>query len=99
MSEPHPTLPSEVVHPTRTDTAPQQGATQPGSGGAVHQDNVNVVHVPAEKPPFKERVVGAALQTRGTILGKPELKETGQQLFDGDINIQEAREAVKHKKD
>ncbi|KAF8910378.1 hypothetical protein CPB85DRAFT_1435300 [Mucidula mucida] len=99
------TLPSEAVQPTRSTTQPQQGATQPGSGHAVHEDDAGetgptrVVEVPADshKAPFKERVVGAALKTRGTLLGKPELKETGQKVFDGELDLHEAREAVHQK--
>ncbi|KAF9033275.1 hypothetical protein BDZ89DRAFT_1063016 [Hymenopellis radicata] len=72
-------------------------ATQPGSGSTVHDSGD--AHVPADsrKAPFKERVVGAALKTRGTLLGKPELKETGQKVFDGELDLHEAREAVHQK--
>ncbi|KAF5340771.1 hypothetical protein D9611_007501 [Ephemerocybe angulata] len=33
--------------------------------------------------PFKERVVGVAQKTRGTLLGKPELKEHGEAILQG----------------
>ncbi|KAK0202048.1 hypothetical protein DFS33DRAFT_1043551 [Desarmillaria ectypa] len=94
--------PSEVAQPTRSHYTPQQGNTQPGSGSVVHDaadQEPRVLELPADgqsnrsniQAPFKERVVGAALKTRGTLLKKPEVKETGQQLLDGKIDIPEAR--------
>ncbi|KAK0243943.1 hypothetical protein EDD85DRAFT_945272 [Armillaria nabsnona] len=96
-SESHGTVyPFEEAQPTRSHSVPQQGNTQPGSGSVVHdttdqeptdgQSNRSNIQAP-----FKERVVGAALKTRGTLLKKPEVKETGQQLLDGKIDIPEAR--------
>ncbi|KAK0221587.1 hypothetical protein IW262DRAFT_1375040 [Armillaria fumosa] len=95
--------PSEQAQPTRSHSVPQQGNTQPGSGSVVH-DSVDqkpgVLEMPADsnrsniQAPFKERVVGAALKTRGTLLKKPEVKEAGQQLLDGKIDIPEARANV-----
>ncbi|KAK0487712.1 hypothetical protein IW261DRAFT_1558765 [Armillaria novae-zelandiae] len=93
--------PSEQApEPTRSHSVPQQGNTQPGSGSVVHDSadqEPRVLEMPADsnrsniQAPFKERVVGAALKTRGTLLKKPEVKETGQQLLDGKIDIPEAR--------
>ncbi|RXW22873.1 hypothetical protein EST38_g2970 [Candolleomyces aberdarensis] len=60
------------------DTAPQQASTQPGDGTEVHHTATGTTTVP-----FKERVVGVAQKTRGTLLGKPELKEHGQAILDG----------------
>ncbi|KAF9464104.1 hypothetical protein BDZ94DRAFT_1308127 [Collybia nuda] len=87
-------LPSEVARPTRSDTAPQQASTQPGDGHEIHTgkhagkqpEGVNVVEVPAqttEKVPFKEQVIGVAKKTRGTLLGKPELKQHGEMILEG----------------
>ncbi|TRM63879.1 hypothetical protein BD626DRAFT_493026 [Schizophyllum amplum] len=69
----HPTMPSEVAQPTRTNSVPQQGSTQPGDGSEVH-----------EKVPFKEQVIAAAKKTRGTVLGKEELKQEGQEILNGE---------------
>ncbi|KAF8073951.1 hypothetical protein FPV67DRAFT_1479937 [Lyophyllum atratum] len=80
-------MPSEVVPPTRTDSIPQQGATQPGGGSELHsgQQGPNVVQIPCEpaKVPFKEQVIGVARKTRGTVLGKPELKQEGEMILEG----------------
>ncbi|SJL07778.1 uncharacterized protein ARMOST_11128 [Armillaria ostoyae] len=102
-SESHGTVyPSDVAQPTRSHSVSQQGNTQPGSGSVVHDtadQEPRVLEMPADgqsnrsniQAPFKERVVGAALKTRGTLLKKPEVKEAGQQLLDGKIDIPEAR--------
>ncbi|KAK0187806.1 hypothetical protein F5146DRAFT_1003532 [Armillaria mellea] len=99
-SESQGTYPSEEAQPTRSHSVPQQGNTQPGSGSVVHDTadhEPRTLDMPADfnrsniQAPFKERVVGAALKTRGTLLKKPEVKETGQQLLDGKIDIPEAR--------
>ncbi|KAK0504267.1 hypothetical protein EDD18DRAFT_1327013 [Armillaria luteobubalina] len=96
--------PSEQAKPTRSHSVPQQGNTQPGSGSVVHDSEdqePRVLEMPADsnrsgiQAPFKERVVGAALKTRGTLLKKPEVKETGQQLLDGKIDVPEARANIK----
>ncbi|GLB38636.1 hypothetical protein LshimejAT787_0505010 [Lyophyllum shimeji] len=80
-------MPSEVVRPTRTDTEPQQAATQPGDGGEVHSTRQppTVIQIPSEpaKVPFKEQVIGVAKKTRGTVLNKPELKEEGEMILEG----------------
>ncbi|ESK95192.1 hypothetical protein Moror_1010 [Moniliophthora roreri MCA 2997] len=81
-----PKPPSETVEPTRSDTVPQQGSTQPGDGSTVHEGQPQrVVEAPAEQPhlSFKEQVIGVAQKTRGTVLNKPELKEHGQQVLEG----------------
>ncbi|KAG7445708.1 uncharacterized protein BT62DRAFT_1025031 [Guyanagaster necrorhizus] len=94
--------PSKVAQPTRSDSFPQQGNTQPGSGSVVRDTTDKVPRELADgesnrsniQAPFKERVFGAALKTRGTLLKKPQVKETGQQLLDGKIDIPEARTNV-----
>ncbi|KAJ3835918.1 hypothetical protein EV361DRAFT_925488 [Lentinula raphanica] len=103
--------PSEVAEPTRSNTLPQQGNTQPDSGSAVHtqqgrypepgdiaREQVNVVQLPADgsstdEVPFKERVIGVAKKTRGTLLNKPELKEHGDQILQGKASIHEPSES------
>ncbi|RDB14665.1 hypothetical protein Hypma_016342 [Hypsizygus marmoreus] len=89
-------LPSDVVHPTRSDTPPQQGATQPGDGSEVHvrQPATNIVEVPSDqtgapKVPFKEQVIGVAKKTRGTLLGKPDVKEQGEMILEGKATAQD----------
>jgi len=79
-------LPSQAVSSTMSD--PQQASTQPGDGNEVHMETrpeANTVEVPGDrkKVPFKEQVVGGAKKIRGTVLGKPELKQQGQQILDG----------------
>ncbi|KAJ3783557.1 hypothetical protein GGU10DRAFT_377565 [Lentinula aff. detonsa] len=104
--------PSEVAEPTRSNTLPQQGNTQPDSGSAIHthhdthddrshpepgdiaREQVNVVQLPTEggsthEVPFKERVIGVAKKTRGTLLNKPELKEHGEQILQGKSSVYE----------
>ncbi|KAI0312058.1 hypothetical protein OF83DRAFT_1147935 [Amylostereum chailletii] len=72
-------LPSKVAPPTRSDTEPQQAATQPGDGSEVHKTKV----------PFKEQVIGYAQKTRGTALRKPSLKEHGDQVLSGSADARE----------
>jgi len=78
-------MPSEVAPPTRSDTLPQQAATQPGDGGEVHahSDGTEMSGTQADRVPFKERVIGAAKKTRGTLLNKPELKQKGEMILEG----------------
>ncbi|KAE9408865.1 hypothetical protein BT96DRAFT_1013037 [Gymnopus androsaceus JB14] len=96
-------MPSQVAPTTRSNTLPQQGNTQPDSGSAVHSqdrepgdialEKVNVVQVPPEgqsgthEVPFKERVIGVAKKTRGTLLGNTELKEHGEQILQGNASV------------
>ncbi|KAL0960779.1 hypothetical protein HGRIS_005799 [Hohenbuehelia grisea] len=93
----HKVYPSEVVAPTRTDSIPQQASTQPGDGSHKHHDHheqnqagqpVNVVEVPGQKVPFKDQVIGYAQKTRGTLLGKPEVKEHGEKVLEGQVPAQ-----------
>jgi len=72
-----PSMPSETVEPRNIDEAPQQAATQPGSGSEVH------VLPPPHQPSFKEKVVGYAKEFRGATLRKPETKEQGQRILQG----------------
>ncbi|KAJ7741271.1 hypothetical protein B0H16DRAFT_1565143 [Mycena metata] len=37
--------------------------------------------------PFKDRVIGVAKKTRGTLLAKPELKEHGEKILQGQATI------------
>ncbi|KAJ7274236.1 hypothetical protein C8J57DRAFT_1314989 [Mycena rebaudengoi] len=37
--------------------------------------------------PFKDQVIGVAKKTRGTLLGKPELKEHGEKILQGEATI------------
>ncbi|KAI0344406.1 hypothetical protein BDW22DRAFT_1427125 [Trametopsis cervina] len=67
-------MPSEVAEPTQVSEVSQQGATQPGSGSTVDSN----------EPSFKEKVIGYAKEIRGTTLGKPETKEQGQRILNGE---------------
>ncbi|KAF5315371.1 hypothetical protein D9619_007116 [Psilocybe cf. subviscida] len=82
--------PSEVVEPRKVHDVAQQGSTQPGDGSTVHEDghlHHNDTATGArtqEKVPFKEQVIGVAQKTRGTLLGKPDLKDHGEQILRGE---------------
>ncbi|KAF8885694.1 hypothetical protein CPB84DRAFT_1788168 [Gymnopilus junonius] len=94
----HPSLPSQQVAPTRVDTLPQQASTQPGDGSEVHkQTRAAGSNKPSQgtgKPvpvPFKERVIGVAQKTRGTLLGKSQLVEHGDKILTGQTTHEEDR--------
>lgn len=84
-------LPSESVQTasTRSDTPPQQAATQPGSGSELPSQNLPAPHfveIPAEpaKPvSFRDQVIGVAKKTRGTLLHNPDLVEEGEMILEG----------------
>ncbi|PPQ75817.1 hypothetical protein CVT24_002679 [Panaeolus cyanescens] len=92
-------LPSKSVEPTRVDTPRQQASTEPNDGSRVHfgernlQENRNQTTAERQEQgvPFKEQVIGYAQKTRGTLLGKPELKEHGQQILEGQLTHEEDR--------
>ncbi|KAF7314581.1 hypothetical protein MKEN_00931500 [Mycena kentingensis (nom. inval.)] len=42
--------------------------------------------------PFKERVIGVAKKTRGTLLAKPELKEHGEKILQGEASVHDIHE-------
>ncbi|KAJ3500302.1 hypothetical protein NMY22_g19301 [Coprinellus aureogranulatus] len=69
------------------DEVPQQGSTQPGDGTEVRRTDDGShgrLHGPStHEVPFKERVVGVAQVTRGTLLRKPDLKEHGEAILEG----------------
>ncbi|KAF8967180.1 hypothetical protein BDZ97DRAFT_1805554, partial [Flammula alnicola] len=87
----NPDMPSHSVAPTKVDTLPQQGSTSPGDGsevhtdGHMHQQNRASEATPqqTENVPFKERVIGVAQKTRGTIFGDAELKQHGEDILEG----------------
>ncbi|TEB30682.1 hypothetical protein FA13DRAFT_1733541 [Coprinellus micaceus] len=77
--------PSELIN-GRTgvaDEVPQQGSTQPGDGSEIRRTDDALQGPSSHEVPFKERVVGVAQVTRGTLLGKPDLKEHGEAILDG----------------
>ncbi|KII90628.1 hypothetical protein PLICRDRAFT_28624 [Plicaturopsis crispa FD-325 SS-3] len=69
--------PEEVAPPTQVHAAPQQASTSPGDGSEVQEG----------KLPFKEQVVAYAKVTRGTLLGKHDLKEHGEKILDGQETV------------
>ncbi|KAF9533090.1 hypothetical protein CPB83DRAFT_890218 [Crepidotus variabilis] len=86
--------PSAVVEPTRVETPAQQGSTAPGDGHVVHDHHASHTNTSAgasEKLPFKEQVIAYAQKTRGTILGKPGLKEHGDAILDGQTTHEQDR--------
>ncbi|EAU85979.2 hypothetical protein CC1G_03002 [Coprinopsis cinerea okayama7 len=96
--------PSEIVPGVQgghVDTAPQQASTQPGDGSEVRVSRASDDRSKGLSGtfngniPFKERVVGGAQKIRGTVLGKPDLKEHGQAILDG----RTTHEADKQKRD
>ncbi|EJC98077.1 uncharacterized protein FOMMEDRAFT_162430 [Fomitiporia mediterranea MF3/22] len=80
-------MPSELYHPdpnaTQQEpvaTPAQQGAPEPGSGTTVHE---------GDKVPFKDQMVGYAKSIRGSVLKKPETKETGERILKGEMSAKE----------
>ncbi|KAJ3934270.1 MAG: hypothetical protein NXY57DRAFT_959166 [Lentinula lateritia] len=65
--------------------------------GSIALDQVNVVQVPANDVPFKERVIGVAKKTRGTVRNplcivvstQPEVKEHGERILQGSASVHE----------
>ncbi|KAJ7367297.1 hypothetical protein DFH08DRAFT_837070 [Mycena albidolilacea] len=77
---------SENPASTNAPAMPEQN--QAPHAAAVTEQNS------AEPPivPFKERVIGVAKKTRGTVLGKPELKEHGEKILQGEASIHDINE-------
>ncbi|KAG9227317.1 hypothetical protein CCMSSC00406_0004144 [Pleurotus cornucopiae] len=79
-------------------------STQPGDGSEVrivdqrtreeliNDPNVHVIEVPGQKVPFKDQVIGYAQKTRGTLLGKTETKQHGDQILEGRAAARECNE-------
>ncbi|KZT27420.1 hypothetical protein NEOLEDRAFT_1130978 [Neolentinus lepideus HHB14362 ss-1] len=84
-----PRMPSEVAKPTKVSEEPQQGSTQPGDGSTVHYDaekNIQYVERPGGKVPWKDQVLGYAKEIRGTMLRKPETKDHGEKILQGEAS-------------
>ncbi|KAH8085418.1 hypothetical protein BXZ70DRAFT_559867 [Cristinia sonorae] len=85
-------FPSDTVKPGVVDEAPQQGATEPGSGSTVPASDVGGGGVgigggesdQRHEPSFKEKVIGYAKKTRGATLGNSETKEQGERILAGE---------------
>ncbi|KAI0064122.1 hypothetical protein BV25DRAFT_1823662 [Artomyces pyxidatus] len=92
-SAPSALRPSDVAPPTQVDTASQQASTQPGDGSEVRDPAAGASTVGATpelpKVPFKDQVIAHAKKSRGTLLGKPELKEHGNQILQGQADARE----------
>ncbi|KAJ6504588.1 hypothetical protein C8R47DRAFT_151969 [Mycena vitilis] len=82
VNDPNPTLSEE----------PAPMAASPTMGQA--SDNAAIEQNGAQPPivPFKERVIGVAKKTRGTLLAKPELKEHGEKILQGESSIHDINE-------
>lgn len=65
---------------------PAHNPANPTLGKKRTHDGTEVIEVPAAaKVPFTEQVIGYAQKTRGTLLRKPELKEHGEKILEGQI--------------
>lgn len=54
--------------------------------------NINVIELPPQKKPsFKEQILGYARVIRGTLLGKPDVKEHGERDLRGKATIPRRR--------
>ncbi|KAF7298772.1 hypothetical protein MIND_00824800 [Mycena indigotica] len=73
-----------MEEPTRTTTAQPSAASEM----PTHSDMDG--HPPIV--PFKERVIGVAKKTRGTLLAKPELKEHGEKILQGEASVYDVHE-------
>ncbi|KAF8214891.1 hypothetical protein K438DRAFT_765052 [Mycena galopus ATCC 62051] len=78
----NPMLCEEPISTTTAETIPEQ-VQAPNQVGAGTQPPM---------VPFKERVIGVAKKTRGTLLGKPELKEHGEKILQGEASIHNINE-------
>ncbi|KAJ7263177.1 hypothetical protein B0H12DRAFT_1103587 [Mycena haematopus] len=84
---PNPTLSEEPGPMVTADAMPEQG----------QEPNHPMTEQNGAPPmvPFKERVIGVAKKTRGTLLGKPELKEHGQKILEGEASVHDINEPPK----
>ncbi|KAJ7758107.1 hypothetical protein DFH07DRAFT_818677 [Mycena maculata] len=73
---------SEEPSPMTTQQQTVQGQRQAPTAVPLQQNAAQPSIVP-----FKERVIGVAKKTRGTLLGKPELKEHGEKILQGEASI------------
>ncbi|KAJ7867985.1 hypothetical protein B0H13DRAFT_2002794 [Mycena leptocephala] len=80
VTDRNPMLSEEPTPMSTSQTTPEQGQAQ--NTTALEQDGAQPPIVP-----FKERVIGVAKKTRGTLLGKPELKEHGEKILQGEASI------------
>ncbi|KAJ7160036.1 hypothetical protein C8R46DRAFT_1194511 [Mycena filopes] len=76
------TGPNNTDAPASTTAASHVQETGPNNTAAPEQTS-------GEPPivPFKDRVIGVAKKTRGTLLAKPELKEHGEKILQGQATI------------
>ncbi|KAJ7213851.1 hypothetical protein GGX14DRAFT_563429 [Mycena pura] len=64
----------------RPDPVDSANPTDPAAAPSRGQPGPPIV-------PFKDRVIGVAKKTRGTLLSKPELKEHGEKILQGEATI------------
>ncbi|CAK5270483.1 unnamed protein product [Mycena citricolor] len=74
--------------------ATMRRASDAGPGIEQQQEqNVEYVQQEPHVVPFKERVIGVAKKTRGTLLAKPELKEHGEKILQGEATVHDIHES------
>ncbi|KAK7048643.1 hypothetical protein R3P38DRAFT_2870609 [Favolaschia claudopus] len=84
-----------MTEPATINTAePMPAGTTMARGEAGEPQSSAVAQTEGQPPmvPFKERVIGVAKKTRGTLLGKPELKEHGEKILQGEASIHNVEE-------
>ncbi|KAJ7643873.1 hypothetical protein FB45DRAFT_1052734 [Roridomyces roridus] len=69
-----------------TNTLSQEPAP-PRDGALLHEQPAAPAAGNPPVVPFKDRVIGVAKKTRGTLLAKPELKEHGEKILQGEASI------------
>ncbi|KAF8442989.1 hypothetical protein L210DRAFT_1058753 [Boletus edulis BED1] len=95
---------------TGIDTSPQQASAPPDAGSEIRAEqikkpsevnqadpDVNVVELPPRSPTFKEQVYGYARLVRGTMLGRPDVKEQGTKVLRGEQGIPMRRDSQSSK--
>ncbi|KAJ7673532.1 hypothetical protein B0H17DRAFT_1208348 [Mycena rosella] len=82
VTDSKPTLSAEPAPMPTTQTVQEHGQIEEPNTAPTSQDSAQPPIVP-----FKERVIGVAKKTRGTLLGKPELKEHGEKILQGEASI------------
>ncbi|KAJ3904686.1 hypothetical protein F5879DRAFT_954095 [Lentinula edodes] len=79
-SEPGTTV--DQSHEVQSTEVQSNEVQVPSTGANPNPNNPEV--------PFKERVIGVAKKTRGTILNKPEVKEHGERILQGRASVYDA---------
>ncbi|KAF7348301.1 hypothetical protein MSAN_01783800 [Mycena sanguinolenta] len=84
-TDPNPMVVEEPGPMTTSEAMPEQGQ--------VPNHPMTMKNEAPPMVPFKERVIGVAKKTRGTLLSKPELKEHGQKILQGEASVHDINES------